>query len=1522
MLKRIFLVLSIFVITSCGGGGGGGGGGNTPTTPSTPLPTVNLSAEPTSVLLESTSTFTWSSTNATSCSASWTNQTSTSGSETVTITMAGNNSYSISCTGAGGSRSATVTVEGYRNTDGVVVDGYISGAEVCIDEDESWTCDSSESSTTSDNDGKFTIKYANGNLVSIGGTDLDSQTLLDNLLITHKLTGHSDFKAVTPVTSVAAFMEDASLVNAALGIDTSIDVFTFDPVASKGDGGINDYLYEKGNQLTVLAYALQNITNNLNTTTETTQDYFKAITEEIEKEYTETTSKVDIETEDFITKTLDNIVAAKTLTITDEAKANTTKALSGVMPVIEVKSSDDLTTSVIRFAVSTLQTDIQAIANGTASSNTITSYSSDVLTYIAEDQSIEANELTPDIIAIADSATTQEDTSVTINVVLNDSYLTSAPVSVSAGNGSNGTTTLAESSPEQIVYTPNADYNGTDTFSYSIIQGDKTSSADVTVTIEAVNDAPSINTASTIQAAENQTAVATISISDIDEDDLTLTLSGTDADSFELSTDNVLTFKEAPDYETKSSYSITLSLTDGVETATKDISIAVTNVNDIAPVFTSEATFSAAENQTAIGTIAATDAEGDAVTFTVSGSELAITSAGVLTFASAPDYETKASYIATITASDGVNSTTQDITVNVINVNDNSPIITSEATFSAAENQTAIGTVFATDADGDGLVYSISGSDIAINNSTGVVAFTLAPDFETKSTYTATVTASDGSKTTNQDITINITNVNEAPIITSSATFSSAENQTSVGTVVASDPEGDSLSFSIGSMPAPTSNGEYTGASINSDGVITLNGTGANYELMTSFSATVTVTDGVNITTQDISVSIINVREGIISYQYDITDGADSVAPRLQATLQFDELMEVDDVVFILRSDAIVAGGITSFTPVKKELNIWSIDEPLNMAANGNYNYYLNFLLKSGSKGSDLSGLSSRTNDGKKWSNLITAFDTQRLGFLNQSSPYISFNNPNADTEAPSILGYILPSDPSQYLNYGEALIITGNDGDESTPITVSITAVFSEEISYATDYNSIRLGSGYYTNTSDADIEINGNTVTYTWGYDSKTPITRIQSRFTAYDIGLNGAQKRLRFDFTNAIADESQPTLSTISLGLSLGSDDERYLDYDLQFDPSDIGTSNLSEISMTLRGPYCNYIYARLHDYNPDSTLNTGQYKGKFRMIDNHPDGIYRISSQVTIHDKQKNRTIYNREDLRDTFSVGSFSINSTANDSEVVPTPTILCPIASTTFHNVDSDENSIGVVSYENTIQDWEGNTIIPRFGLSGDDAALFNISSLGVVTFKVAPDYENPLDQDLDNRYELTTHIYSYDSGNSNYVSNDSHKLDDSFNVDVQNINDTAPVFTSEATFSAEENQVTTTNIGRVTATDVDGLSAITYSISGSELTINDSGFLFFVSAPDYETKATYTATVTATDGTNSTTQAITVNVTDVDEIGSTPVITSPNNFNAAENQTVIGTVTATDADGDSVTFTISGSELAITSAGVLTFAS
>ena len=132
-----------------------------------------------------------------------------------------------------------------------------------------------------------------------------------------------------------------------------------------------------------------------------------------------------------------------------------------------------------------------------------------------------------------------------------------------------------------------------------------------------------------------------------------------------------------------------MTASDGTNSTTQDITITITDIDDTAPVFTSSASFSAAENQTSIGTVTATDVDTDnaSITFSISGSELSITSGGVLTFASTPDYETKSSYSATVTASDGTNSSTQDITVTVTNVNDNSPVFTSGAAFSVRKTR-------------------------------------------------------------------------------------------------------------------------------------------------------------------------------------------------------------------------------------------------------------------------------------------------------------------------------------------------------------------------------------------------------------------------------------------------------------------------------------------------------------------------------------------------------------------------------------------------------------------------------------------------------------------------------------------------------------------------------------------------------------------------------------------------------------------------------------------------------------------
>ena len=112
------------------------------------------------------------------------------------------------------------------------------------------------------------------------------------------------------------------------------------------------------------------------------------------------------------------------------------------------------------------------------------------------------------------------------------------------------------------------------------------------------------------------------------------------------------------------------------------------------------------------------------------------------------------------------------VIINNLSEDGSSPQITSSALFSANENQTAIGTVTATDADGDTVAYSISGSEITINSSSGVLTFATTPDYETKSSYSATVTASDGTNSSDQNITVEINNLNDnLPSFSSAASF-------------------------------------------------------------------------------------------------------------------------------------------------------------------------------------------------------------------------------------------------------------------------------------------------------------------------------------------------------------------------------------------------------------------------------------------------------------------------------------------------------------------------------------------------------------------------------------------------------------------------------------------------------------------------------------------------------------------------------------------------------------------------------
>jgi hypothetical protein len=105
---RFPVLVLVSVLTACGGGGAdapaAGGGGQ-------PVPTVSLSASPATVSAGGSGTLTWSSTNATACTASggWSGAKAVSGTES-TGALNANASYTLSCTGAGGTASASTAV--------------------------------------------------------------------------------------------------------------------------------------------------------------------------------------------------------------------------------------------------------------------------------------------------------------------------------------------------------------------------------------------------------------------------------------------------------------------------------------------------------------------------------------------------------------------------------------------------------------------------------------------------------------------------------------------------------------------------------------------------------------------------------------------------------------------------------------------------------------------------------------------------------------------------------------------------------------------------------------------------------------------------------------------------------------------------------------------------------------------------------------------------------------------------------------------------------------------------------------------------------------------------------------------------------------------------------------------------------------------------------------------------------------------------------------------------------------------
>ena len=363
-----------------------------------------------------------------------------------------------------------------------------------------------------------------------------------------------------------------------------------------------------------------------------------------------------------------------------------------------------------------------------------------------------------------------------------------------SSDGNTGWAGIGTSSPSYTPVDGDVGYHLRATASYTDGHGPaKTAQAASTLAVQAgANRPPEFDSATAAREVPENTEAgenigAPVTATDPDTGDTpAYTLGGADVSSFDIdSASGQIQTKSGVtyDHEIKASYSVTVKADDNNGgTATIDVTITVADVDEPPEFDSATAAREVPENTEAgenIGApVTANDPDtGDTPAYTLEGADadsfdIDSASGQIQTKPGVTyDHESKSSYSVTVKADDNNGGTaTIDVTITVADVDEPPEFSVETASRTIAENTTtgvAIGDpVTATDPDtGDTPAYTLGGTDAAffdIDASTGQLRTQAALDHETKSSYTVTVTASDGTLTATMDVTVTVTNIDEA----------------------------------------------------------------------------------------------------------------------------------------------------------------------------------------------------------------------------------------------------------------------------------------------------------------------------------------------------------------------------------------------------------------------------------------------------------------------------------------------------------------------------------------------------------------------------------------------------------------------------------------------------------------------------------------------------------------------------------------------------------------------------------------
>ncbi|HCZ8969737.1 TPA: tandem-95 repeat protein, partial [Vibrio alginolyticus] len=544
-------------------------------------------------------------------------------------------------------------------------------------------------------------------------------------------------------------------------------------------------------------------------------------------------------------------------------------------------------------------------------------------------------------VAKDDTAVTDEDTPVTIDVLPNDTDIDGDTLSIQSASvpETQGTVEIVDG---KLVFTPAENFNGDAEITYTITDGSLTDQAKVAVTVNPVNDAPTIKVDAvesiTEDAVSTDTVVATLEVADTDtpEEQLTVSLENNSNGYFALVGDEVKLTQAGVDAVNNDELNlkdltISASVSDGVNPTVSDSdSLIVNRVND-APTVDNVISDQVLAEDFTIYTIDLNDAFKDsdsALNFSVSGNNNVLVSIenGIANISPTADWNGSEALTFTATDPSG-ESVSQTVNFTVAPVAD---IVADKAT--VVEDTPTIIKVLGNDTfEGDDKVVSLDTNNGPANgtvsvNPDGSVTYTPNDNYHGTDSFTYIVTSGGVSESTT--VNIDVTPVNDAPVATNDNAVTDEDTPVTIDVLPNdTDIDGDKLSIDSASVPSDQGTVEIVDGKLVFTPAENFHG---------DAEITYTVTDGAltDQATVNVTVNAVNDTPMVESNIADQTLAEDFTPYSIDLNTAFSDVDNADgELTFSVSGNSniqvAIVNGIATFTPTAD----WNGSENLTFTA-------------------------------------------------------------------------------------------------------------------------------------------------------------------------------------------------------------------------------------------------------------------------------------------------------------------------------------------------------------------------------------------------------------------------------------------------------------------------------------------------------------------------------------------------------------------------------------------------------------